>query len=67
VLVEDLARLATIASAQFASLIGDSRRSARARARVGDARAARGGPDVEIALQPFVDAARASATRCRSA
>lgn len=58
--ITDLARLATIASTQFASLIGEVA-AQRALELAWAARGPlRGGPELEIALQPFVDAARTS-------
>jgi hypothetical protein len=58
--LQDLARLATIASSQFASLIGEVA-AQRALELVWATRGPlRGGTDLEIALQPFVDAARTS-------
>jgi hypothetical protein len=58
--IHDLARLATIASTQFASLIGEV--AAQRALELGWATRGplRGGPGLEIALQPFVDAARSS-------
>jgi hypothetical protein len=59
--IDELARLATIASSQFASLIGEVA-AQRALELVWETRGPlRGGSDLEIALQPFVDAARMSA------
>ena len=58
--ISELARLATIASAPFASLIGEVA-AQRALELAWAARGPlRGGPDLEIALQPFADAARTS-------
>ena len=58
--IEDLARLATIASTQFASLIGEVAAQRALELTWSTRGPLRGGPDLEIALQPFVDAARTS-------
>jgi hypothetical protein len=56
----DLARLATIASAQFASLIGEVAAQRALELAWATRGPLRGGSELEIALQPFVDAARTS-------
>jgi hypothetical protein len=58
--IVDLARLATIASVQFASLIGEVAAQRALELRWATRGPLRGGPELEIALQPFVDAARTS-------
>lgn len=58
--IQDLARLATIATAQFASLIGEVAAQRALELRWATRGPLRGGPELEIALQPFVDAARTS-------
>lgn len=58
--IEELARLATIASTQFASLIGEVAAQRALELWWATRGPLRGGADLEIALQPFVDAARSS-------
>ena len=58
--LEDLARLATIASTPFASLIGEVAAQRALELAWATRGPLRGGPDLENALQPFVDAARTS-------
>ena len=58
--IEDLARLATIASTAFASLIGEVAAQRALELMWATRGPLRGGPDLEIALQPFVDTARTS-------
>ena len=58
--LSDLARLATIASSQFASLIGEVAAQRALELAWATRGPLRGGSDLEIALQPFVDAARTS-------
>ena len=58
--INDLARLATIASTQFASLIGEVAAQRALELAWATRGPLRGGSDLEIALQPFVDAARTS-------
>jgi hypothetical protein len=58
--IQELARLSTIASAQFASLIGEVAAQRALELAWATRGPLRGGTDMEIALQPFVDAARTS-------
>jgi hypothetical protein len=58
--IEDLARLATIASGPFASLIGEVAAQLALVLAWAARGPLRGGVDLEIALQPFADAARTS-------
>ena len=58
--INDLARLATIASTQFASLIGEVAAQRALELAWATRGPLRGGSDLEITLQPFVDAARTS-------
>lgn len=58
--IEELARLATIASTQFASLIGEVAAQRALELAWATRGPLRGGSELEVALQPFVDAARAS-------
>lgn len=58
--IEDLARLATIATTSFASLIGEVAAQRALELAWATRGPLRGGTELEIALQPFVDAARAS-------
>ena len=58
--ITDLARLATIASTAFASLIGEVAAQRALELAWATRGPLRGGTELEIALQPFVDAARTS-------
>ena len=58
--IEDLARLATIATTSFASLIGEVAAQRALELAWATRGPLRGGTELEIALQPFVDAARTS-------
>lgn len=58
--IEELARLSTIASAPFASLIGEVAAQRALELAWATRGPLRGGPDLENAMQPFVDAARTS-------
>ncbi|MBA3500926.1 MAG: hypothetical protein H0T65_11160, partial [Deltaproteobacteria bacterium] len=58
--IEDLARLATISSASFASLIGEVAAQLALELAWATRGPLRGGADLESALQPFADAARTS-------
>jgi hypothetical protein len=58
--IEDLARLAAIASPQFAMLIGEVAAQRALELTWADRGPLRGGSDVESALQPLTDAARHS-------
>jgi hypothetical protein len=58
--IDDLARLATIASREFASLIGEVAAQRAIELSWPMRGPLRGGTDLDIALQPFVEAARSS-------
>src|SRR5436190_12982518 len=58
--IEDLARLATISSREFASLIGEVAAQRAIELAWASRGPLRGGTDLDISLQPFVDAARSS-------
>lgn len=58
--IADLARLSMIASASFASLIGEVAAQLALELAWAARGPLRGGPDLEVALQPFVTAARTS-------
>jgi hypothetical protein len=57
--IDELAHLATIASSQFASLIGEVAAQRALELAWATRGPLRGGSELEVALQPFVDAARA--------
>jgi hypothetical protein len=59
--IADLARLAIISSSQFAVLIGEVAAQRALELSWAARGPLRGGPELEIALQPFTDAARFSA------